>query len=123
DNLIDQATSTYRLKATFANEDEKLWPGQFVNARLLVETRNNALVIPNAAIQRGPQGLLAWVVTEKNTAIARPIEAGPSVGDVTIVTSGLVEGDRVVTAGQFRLKIDALVSISNSSPATAQSGP
>jgi len=123
DNVIDQATATYRLKATFANEDERLWPGQFVNARLLVDTRKNALVVPNAAIQRGPQGLLAWVVTDKNTAIAQKIEVGPSVGDVTIVTSGLAEGDQVVTAGQFRLKIDALVSTNNGPPATAQSGP
>jgi multidrug efflux system membrane fusion protein len=59
DNLIDQTTATYRLKATFTNEDEKLWPGEFVNARLLVEVRNNVLVVPNSAIQRGPQGLFA----------------------------------------------------------------
>ena len=117
DNVIDQATASYRIKATFANEDEKLWPGQFVNARLLVDTRNHSLVIPNLAVQRGPGGLFAWVVTEKNTAVARPIEVGPSVGDITIVTSGLAEGERVVTNGQFKLKIDSLVSVENSRPA------
>jgi multidrug efflux system membrane fusion protein len=117
DNVIDQATASYRIKATFANEDEKLWPGQFVNARLLVDTRNHSLVIPNLAVQRGPRGLFAWVVTEKNTAVARPIEVGPSVGDITIVTSGLAEGERVVTNGQFKLKIDSLVSVENSRPA------
>ena len=62
DNVIDQATATYRLKALFANDDERLWPGEFVNARLLLETRKDALVIPNSAVQRGPNGLFVWMV-------------------------------------------------------------
>ena len=110
DNMIDQTTASYRLKATFANDDEKLWPGQFVNARLLVETRNDALVIPNIAVQRGPKGLFAWVVTAKNTAAAKPIEVGPSVGDFTIVTSGIDEGERIVVGGQSKLRVDAPVN-------------
>jgi multidrug efflux system membrane fusion protein len=120
DNLIDQTTATYRLKATFANADERLWPGEFVNARLLVELRKNALVVPNAAIQRGPQGLFAWVVTEKNTAVARPIKVGPSVGDLTIVTSGVTEGESVVTAGQYKLSIGSQVSVTASQPPGAK---
>jgi multidrug efflux system membrane fusion protein len=121
DNLIDQTTATYRLKATFANEDEKLWPGQFVNARLLVEIRNNALVVSNAAIQRGPQGIFAWIVSDKDTAVARPITVGPSVGDMTIVTSGITNGERVVTAGQYKLSIDSPVSVTASKPREAKS--
>jgi multidrug efflux system membrane fusion protein len=120
DNMIDQTTASYRLKATFANEDEKLWPGQFVNARLLVETRNNALVVPNVAVQRGPQGLFAWVVTAKNTAVAKPIEVGPSVGNITIVTSGLNEGEKVVVGGQSKLRIDAPVSATDAPVSEAE---
>ena len=104
DNMIDQATATIRLKAMFANEEDTLWPGEFVNARLLVDTRRNALAVPAAAIQRGPQGLLAWIVGTNNTAEPRPIEVGPTTGDLTIVTKGVSEGDRVVTAGHYKLQ-------------------
>jgi multidrug efflux system membrane fusion protein len=104
DNMIDPATATIRLKAMFANEEDTLWPGQFVNARLLVDTRRNALAVPAAAIQRGPQGLLAWIVGTNDTAEPRPIEVGPTTGDLTIVTKGVSEGDRVVTAGHYKLQ-------------------
>ena len=104
DNMIDQATATIRLKAMFANQDDALWPGEFVNARLLVDTRRNALAVPAAAIQRGPQGLLAWIVATNNTAEARSIEVGPTAGDLTIVTKGISAGDRVVTAGHYKLR-------------------
>ena len=78
DNVIDQATATIRLKAMFPNDDEKLWPGEFVNARVLLETRSNAVVVPSAAVQRGPQGLFVWTVTANNLAEPRPIEVGPT---------------------------------------------
>ena len=78
DNVIDQATGTYRLKALFANDDERLWPGEFVNARLLLQVRKDALVVPTTAVQRGPNGLLAWVVRANNTVQAKPIETGPN---------------------------------------------
>jgi multidrug efflux system membrane fusion protein len=113
DNAIDQATATIRLKALFPNEDEKLWPGDFVNARLLLETRASAIAVPAAAVQRGPQGLFAWIVTEKNTAEPRPIEVGPTTGDVTIVTSGLSEGERVITDGQYKVSRGAAVSVAS----------
>jgi multidrug efflux system membrane fusion protein len=120
DNMIDQATGTYRLKASFPNEDERLWPGEFVNARLQVGTATNAIVIPNAAVQRGPDGLFAWVITPKNIAEPHPIEIGPAAGAITIVTSGLSEGDKVVTDGQYKLQTGALVTIA-SAPAPAGS--
>jgi multidrug efflux system membrane fusion protein len=117
DNAIDQATSTVRLKAMFTNQDERLWPGDFVNARLLLETQPSVLVVPSAAIQRGPRGLFAWTVTANNTAEPRPIEVGASTGDLTIVTTGLNEGDRVVTDGQYKLARNAPVSITSSQSA------
>jgi membrane fusion protein, multidrug efflux system len=118
DNMIDQATATIRLKALFANDDEALWPGAFVNARVLVETRRDALTVPAAAVQSGPLGLFAWVVGGDNTVEPRPIEVGPATGDVTIVTAGLAEGDRVVVAGQYKLqpKAPVVASVTQPSP-------
>ena len=123
DNAIDAATATIRLKAVFANDDERLWPGEFVNARLLLETRSDALAIPSAAIQRGPQGLFVWIATADNTAAVRPLRVGPTTGDLTIVDSGLEEGDRVVTDGQYKLQAKTPVSVSTPGAATARSTP
>jgi multidrug efflux system membrane fusion protein len=122
DNAIDQATATIRLKAMFQNQDERLWPGEFVNARVLLETRRDALAIPTPAVQRGQQGLFTWVVTDKNTVIARPIELGPASGDLTIVTAGLAAGERVVTNGQYRLQVNAPVAVATAA-ASAGSVP
>jgi multidrug efflux system membrane fusion protein len=119
DNAVDQATSTIRLKASFPNEDEKLWPGDFVNARLLVETRKNVIALPSSAVQRGQQGLFAWIVTDKNTAEPRPIEVGPISGNLTIVTAGVNEGERVVTDGQYKLQRGAPVSFGAAQTAVA----
>jgi len=113
DNAIDQATATVRLKAMFANADEALWPGAFVNARVRLETRPNAVVIPAAAVQRGPQGLFTWVVTDGNVAQPRTIQVDATSGNLTIVTSGLAEGERVVTDGQYKLQTNAPVSITS----------
>jgi membrane fusion protein, multidrug efflux system len=120
DNAIDQTTATIRLKAMFPNEDEVLWPGEFVNARILLETRPGVVVVPSAAIQRGPNGLFVWTVTANNVAEPRPIEIGPATGNVTIVTSGLSGGERIVTDGQYKLQRGAPVSYT--APATAGSG-
>ena len=111
DNLIDQTTASYRLKATFANNDEKLWPGEFVNARLLLEIRKNVVVIPSLAVQRGPNGLFAWVVKTDNTVEALPIKTGTTTGNRTIVISGLQVGQRVVTDGQYKLQKGASVVV------------
>ena len=121
DNQIDQTTATIRLKAMFANQDERLWPGEFVNARLLVETRTAALAIPSSAVQRGPQGLFAWVVSPQNIAQTRKIEVGPTAGDLTIVASGLADGERVVTDGQYKLQQDVPVTITAPAPGPAGS--
>jgi multidrug efflux system membrane fusion protein len=120
DNIIDQTTATIRLKAMFPNQDERLWPGDFVNARVLLDTRSNVLVIPPTAVQRGPQGLFTWVVTENDTVEPRPIEVGPTTKDLTVITSGLNDGERVVTGGQYKLKRGVPVTIT--APLTAGSG-
>jgi multidrug efflux system membrane fusion protein len=120
DNVIDQTTAMFRLKATFPNTDERLWPGEFVNARLLLETRSNVIAVPSTAVQRGPQGLFAWVVTADDTAVVRPIQVGPTTGDLTIITSGVNDGDRVVTDGQYKLQPNAPVTVS--SPKSAAGG-
>src|SRR6266446_3974805 len=120
DNVIDQSTATMRLKAMFANDDEKLWPGEFVNARLLLEIRSDVLTIPTAAVQRGPQGLFIWVVTADNTAEPRPIAVGPTTDELTVVSSGLSDGERVVTDGQYKLQRNAAVTVT--SPLSAGAG-
>jgi membrane fusion protein, multidrug efflux system len=110
DNVIDQTSATIRLKAMFPNEDDKLWPGEFVNARVLLENRSNAVVVPSAAIQRGPNGLFIWTVSGNDVADPRPIETGPSYDNLTIVTSGLAGGERIVTDGQYKLQRNATVT-------------
>src|SRR6185295_9686601 len=100
DNKIDQTTSTIRLKARFANNDERLWPGEFVRLRIQVDTRKDAVTIPPVALQRGPQGFYAWVVKPDNTADQRKVEAMTVNNDVTIVTNGLSAGEHVVVGGQ-----------------------
>jgi multidrug efflux system membrane fusion protein len=122
DNLIDQATASYRLKAMFTNEDEKLWPGEFVNARLLLATRKDVVVIPPIAVQRGPHGLFAWVLKPDNTVEPRPIQISTTTGDRTIVTSGVSDGDRVVTDGQYKLQTNSPVTITTTPTASAQGG-
>jgi membrane fusion protein, multidrug efflux system len=111
DNMVDQASATMRLKAVFANEDEQLWPGDFVNARVSLEVRHDALTIPSVAIQRGPDGIFAWVVGEGDVVKARPITAGPTTGSVTIITTGLSEGERVVVNGQYKLRQNSKVTL------------
>jgi membrane fusion protein, multidrug efflux system len=109
DNAIDQATANIRLKAIFSNGDDILWAGEFVNARILVDTRRDVLTVPSASIQSGPKGAFTWVVAANNTAEARAIEVGPATDDVTIITAGLAEGDRVVVAGHYKLQSKAPV--------------
>jgi multidrug efflux system membrane fusion protein len=121
DNIVDQASATMRLKAMFANEDEKLWPGDFVNARVLIDVRHDVLVIPAPAIQRGPDGIFAWVVKPGDTVEARPVTVGPTTADQTIVTSGLSEGERVVVDGQYKLRLDSHVTVNEPrAPAVAK---
>jgi membrane fusion protein, multidrug efflux system len=104
DNQIDPATGTAKLKAVFANQDHKLWPNQFVNADLLVETRKNSTVVPTAAILRGPQGTYVYSVNADKTVEDKTVTIALTQGDTTVVTSGLNPGDTVVTDGQDKLQ-------------------
>jgi multidrug efflux system membrane fusion protein len=121
DNMIDQSSATLRLKAMFPNDDEKLWPGEFVNARVLIDTRSNAVVVPSAAIQRGPNGLFVWTVTSNNSAQPHPVEVGPTYGDLTVVATGLSGGERLVTDGQYKLQKDSPVTVTPTQTAGAGS--
>jgi multidrug efflux system membrane fusion protein len=111
DNQIDQTTGTIRLKATFPNPHNALWPGQFVNVRLLLRTDHNVLTVPSAAVERGPAGLFTYVVKPDSTVEMRTVTVGQDTGTIAVVDSGLATGDRVVTAGQYRVQPGGLVQI------------
>jgi len=104
DNQIDQTTGTGKLKAMFENRNSELWPNQFVNVRLLLESKKNAIVVPSAAIQHGPQGAFAYVVKSDKTAEARPVTVALSQGNLTAIAQGLAEGENVVTDGQDKIQ-------------------
>lgn len=110
DNQVDPTTANYKLKAQFNNDDERLWPGSFVNAQLQVSTMPNAVVVPNPAVQRGPNGLFVWVIKPNNTAEPRPVQVGPTLGDITVITDGMTDGERAVVNGQYRLQTGTVVS-------------
>jgi multidrug efflux system membrane fusion protein len=118
-NQIDQATSTIQLKAEFPNEDERLWPGEFVRVRMLVDTRKNAVTIPAVALQRGPEGFYVWVVKPDETAEARAIDALTPNDEIVIATKGLNPGETVVVEGQSRLDVGAHVAIRSPKPPAA----
>ncbi|MDD5198905.1 MAG: efflux RND transporter periplasmic adaptor subunit [Terrimicrobiaceae bacterium] len=111
DNQIDSTTATVKLKATFANEDLRLWPGQFVNVRLLLGIRKAAVCVPTAAIQRGPDGAFVYVIQPDSTVKMAVVQPGDSDGDWTLIEQGLSAGNRVVVDGQYRLKPDSTVTL------------
>ncbi|MBS7589205.1 efflux RND transporter periplasmic adaptor subunit [Ancylobacter defluvii] len=120
DNQIDAGTAMLKLKAVFPNEDERLWPGAFVHVELSVDTVKNALTVPVAAVQRGPDGLFAWVLGADDAATVKPIETGRVAGGVSVVTSGLADGDRVIVDGQYRLRPNAKVAVVEGKGAPAE---
>ena len=95
DNQIDPTTGTDKLKAVFDNKDNQLWPNQFVNTKLLLETRKNSTVVPTAAILRGPQGTFVYLVKPDQTVEARPVTISITQGDTTAVASGLSPATRL----------------------------
>jgi multidrug efflux system membrane fusion protein len=109
DNMIDPTTGTVRLKATFPNARDALWPGQFVNVRVLLHQRRDAVTLPTVAVERGPDGLFTYVVKADSTVEARPIQTAEVSEGVTVVTEGLQAGERVVTTNQYRLQPGAHV--------------
>jgi membrane fusion protein, multidrug efflux system len=113
DNEIDQATGTIKLKATFPNDDLKLWPGKFVNARLVLTTKKDATVIPASVVQRGPQGTYAYVIKPDKTAEMRPIKVAQTENNQTVVDDGLKPGEDVVVDGQYKLQPGAHVEMTS----------
>lgn len=110
DNMIDTATGTIKLKATFPNQSNRLWPGQFVNARLLVGTRQNVLTIPSAAVQHGPIGLYVYLVNPDRTVQLTGIGIDLDNGRMAIVTRGLEPGAEVVVSGHSRLQTGSKIA-------------
>ncbi len=119
DSQIDTTTGTLKLKAQFANDDESLFPNQFVNVQLLVDVLHGATVVPTSAIQRGVSGTFVYLINSDDTVTARPIKLGPSSGDRVAVSSGLSPGDRVVIDGADKLSNGAKVVLHDSSSASA----
>ncbi|MEO8461075.1 MAG: efflux RND transporter periplasmic adaptor subunit [Dokdonella sp.] len=110
DNTIDSTTATFKLKATFPNEDRKLWPGEFVNVRLQLHIAKDAIVVPATGVQQGPDGEFVYLLKPDNKVAVQPVKSGGVVdGGKVMVDSGLKVGDKIVTEGQFRLKPDSTV--------------
>jgi multidrug efflux system membrane fusion protein len=132
DNRIDPATGTVELKARFPNEERHLWPGQFVNVQLTLQTLAQVTTIPEDAVNRGPNGAFVFLVGQDNVATIRPITTGWTQGTTVVITKGLDPGDQVVTDGQMVLKAGSKVRIvapaaaqkkaSGNTPASTQAG-
>ncbi len=118
DNQIDPTTGTAKLKAVFDNRDSNLWPNQFVNADLLLETRKNSTVVPTAAILRGPQGTYVYSVNADKSVQDKPVTVALTQGDSTVVTEGVNPGDTVVTDGQDKLQRGSHIEPRNVGPST-----
>jgi len=104
DNLIDQNTGTIRLKATFPNGDHALWPGQFINVRLLLRTLQQVVTVPSTAVQRGPNGMYVYVIKPDSTVAMEPVSVGQMNDGTSVVEKGLQAGDKIVVRGQYRLQ-------------------
>jgi len=111
DNNVDQTTGTIKIKGTFANEDRRLWPGQFVNVIVTLTNDPGAIVVPAAAVQAGQQGQYVFVVTSDQTVEMRPVEIARTRGDDTVIQRGLKPGETVVTDGQLRLVPGSRISV------------
>ncbi len=125
DNAVDSSTGTIRLKGTFANHEKKLWPGQFINVVLTLTTEPNAMVIPSQAIQTGQEGQYVFVVKPDFTVESRPVVAGQTMNNETVVQKGLHGDEKVVMDGQLRLYPGARVEIktSDSTATTKKKAP
>lgn len=122
DNMIDPSTGTIKLKATFPNVANRLWPGQFINARLLVTTLTNVLTVPSVAVQHGPSGLYVYVIKPDSTVSRDPVTVSQDNGELSVIASGLQAGQRVVTDGQSRLELGTRVSVNDAAKPATGSG-
>lgn len=117
DNRVDPATGTVEMKARFENPTRHLWPGQFVNVRLKLQTLANATVIPSAGVNQGPKGPFAYVVGADHKVQVRPLVVGATQDSLSVIKSGLKPGETVVTDGQMTLKPGSTVAVPSQAPA------
>ena len=122
DNQIDTTTGTIRLKATFANTDERLWPGEFVNARLVLSVRHDAVTVPAQTVMQGPEGSYLYVVKPDDTVEWRKVAVTAVQDGLAVIGTGLANGERVVTVGQYRLTDGAKVRIETPPARAAEAG-
>jgi len=120
DNAVDQATGTIRLKARFDNDEERLWPGAFVSARVILSVRKDVATVPSQTVQQGPNGHYAYVIKPDDTVERRAVDVASIQDGIAVVTKGLAAGERVVVDGQYRLTNGARVKIS--APQTGAAG-
>jgi membrane fusion protein, multidrug efflux system len=113
DNAIDQPTGTIRIKATFENTDERLWPGEFVNVRLFLNVRKGVPTVPQQTVQVGPNGQYVYVIKPDETVERRPVEVTSTQDGIVVIGKGLAVGEKVVVDGQYRLTEGARVRVSN----------
>jgi membrane fusion protein, multidrug efflux system len=111
DNMIDQATGTIHLKASFANQDERLWPGEFVNLSVVLRIRHDAATVPSQTVQDGPDGHYAYVIGKDDTVERRPVEIAAVQNGLAVISKGLTPGERIVVEGQYRLTNGARVRL------------
>jgi membrane fusion protein, multidrug efflux system len=116
DNMIDQATGTIHLKARFDNDDERLWPGEFVNLRLILSTRKGVATVPQETVQVGPNGYYAYIIKPDNTVERRAVEVASMQDGLAVISKGLTVGENVVVDGQYRLTEGARVNPSKAAP-------
>jgi multidrug efflux system membrane fusion protein len=110
DNQIDQTTGTMKLKGTFPNPDNTLWPGEFVGVRLLLDTQKGGLTVPSQTVQRGPKGTFVWVIKPDSSVEMRDVKVGQVNGDTTLIEQGLSAGEKVVVDGQYKVKLGVKVT-------------
>jgi membrane fusion protein, multidrug efflux system len=122
DNGVDMQTGTVKLKATFANKDRRLWPGQYVDVVLNLSTRKQAVLVPTKAIQTGQQGQYVYVVTPQSTAESRNVETSGTYQNSTIIAGGVSAGEKVVVDGQLRVAPNAKVLVQSTVPTTPPGG-
>ena len=121
DNAVDQTTGTIRVKATFRNDNKRLWPGQFVNVSVRLSSDPDALVVPSVAVQAGPDGQYVYVVKADHTVEMRPVVVSRTAGKETVLKTGVNAGESIVTDGQLRLVPGSKISIKSSSGSKADS--
>ncbi len=122
DNQVDQTTGTVKLKAEFPNANLQIWPGQFVNVKLLVDTLHEVIMVPSAAVQRGPNGTFAYVANDDNTVTVHPVIVAQQDDVEAVIAAGLDDGDRVVTTGFSQLTDGAKVAIGTQEDLTRPAG-